>query len=245
MRKTGIRLTHPPRLYQLCGRVAPWLGGVSALVLLAGWVWGFGFSPADYQQGDSYRIIYLHVPAAMWSMGIYALMAVAAFIGVVWQMKMANLALAAMAPVGAVFTFVALVTGAAWGKPMWGTWWVWDARLTSELVLLFLYVGAIALWHAFDDRRLAGRAAGIVVLIGVVNLPIVHYSVEWWNTLHQGSTNMQQSIDPAMRTPLRLAIIGYLLLFITLALMRMRNLILLMEKRRPWVSELILKRGRR
>lgn len=124
---------------------------------------------------------------------------------------------------------------------MWGTRWVWDARLTSELVLLFLYVGAIALWHAFDDRRLAGRAAAILVLIGVVNLPIVHYSVEWWNTLHQGSTNMQQSIAPAMRAPLRMAIIGYLLLFITLALMRMRNLILLMEKRRPWVSELILK----
>jgi heme exporter protein C len=177
MRKTGIQLTNPPRLYQLCGRVAPWLGGASALVLIAGWVWGFGFAPADYQQGESYRIIYLHVPAAMWSMGIYALMAAAAFIGVVWQMKMANLALAAMAPVGAVFTFVALVTGSAWGKPMWGTWWVWDARLTSELVLLFLYVGAIALWHAFDDRRLAGRAAAILVLIGVVNLPIVHYSV--------------------------------------------------------------------
>lgn len=176
--------------------------------------------------------------------GIYASMAVAAFIGLVWQMKMANLALAAMAPIGAVFTFIALVTGSAWGKPMWGTWWVWDARLTSELVLLFLYVGAIALWHAFDDRRLAGRAAGILVLIGVVNLPIIHYSVEWWNTLHQGSTRMQQSIDPAMRTPLRLAIVGYLLLFVTLALMRMRNLILMMEKRRPWVSELILKRGR-
>ncbi len=131
------------------------------------------------------RIIYLHVPAAIWSMGIYASMAVAAFIGLVWQMKMANLAVAAMAPIGAVFTFIALVTGSAWGKPMWGTWWVWDARLTSELVLLFLYVGVIALWHAFDDRRLAGRAAGILVLIGVVNLPIIHYSVEWWNTLHQ------------------------------------------------------------
>lgn len=143
--------------------------------------------------------------------------------------EMANLALAAMAPIGAVFTFIALVTGSAWGKPMWGTRWVWDARLTSELVLLFLYVGAIALWHAFDDRRLAGRAAGILVLIGVVNLPIIHYSVEWWNTLHQGSTRMQQSIDPAMRTPLRLAIVGYLLLFVTLALMRMRNLILMME----------------
>ena len=132
----------------------------------------------------------------------------------------------------------------AWGKPMWGTWWVWDARLTSELVLLFLYVGVIALWYAFDDRRLAGRAAGILVLIGVVNLPIIHYSVEWWNTLHQGSTRMQQSIDPAMRSPLRWSIFG-LLLSATLTLMRMRNLILLMEKRRPWVSELILKRGRK
>ncbi|ESC35797.1 heme exporter protein C, partial [Salmonella enterica subsp. enterica serovar Agona str. SA-2] len=146
---------------------------------------------------------------------------------------------------GAVYTFIALVTGAAWGKPMWGTWWVWDARLTSELVLLFLYAGVIALWHAFDDRKMAGRAAGILVLVGVVNLPVIHYSVEWWNTLHQGSTRMQQSIDPAMRSPLRWAIAGYLLLFMTLALMRMRNLILLMEKRRPWVSELILKRGHR
>ena len=244
MWKTLHQLAMPPRLYQICGWFIPWLAIASAVVLITGWVWGFGFAPADYQQGQSYRIIYLHVPAAIWSMGIYASMAVAAFIGLVWQMKMANLALAAMAPIGAVFTFIALVTGSAWGKPMWGTWWVWDARLTSELVLLFLYVGAIALWHAFDDRRLAGRAAGILVLIGVVNLPIIHYSVEWWNTLHQGSTRMQQSIDSAMRTPLRLAIVGYLLLFVTLALMRMRNLILMMEKRRPWVSELILKRGR-
>ncbi|SUG85899.1 heme exporter protein C [Salmonella enterica subsp. enterica] len=125
------------------------------------------------------------------------------FTGLVWQMKMASLAVAAMAPVGAVYTFIALVTGAAWGKPMWGTWWVWDARLTSELVLLFLYAGVIALWHAFDDRKMAGRAAGILVLVGVVNLPVIHYSVEWWNTLHQGSTQMQQSIDPAMRSPLR------------------------------------------
>ena len=156
-----------------------------------------------------------------------------------------SMAVAAMAPIGAVFTFIALVTGSAWGKPMWGTWWVWDARLTSELVLLFLYVGVIALWHAFDDRRLAGRAAGILVLIGVVNLPVIHYSVEWWNTLHQGSTRMQQSIDPAMRSPLRWSIFGFLLLSATLTLMRMRNLILLMEKRRPRVSELILKRGRK
>ncbi len=237
MWKTLHQLAIPPRLYQICGWFIPWLAIASVVVLTVGWIWGFGFAPADYQQGNSYRIIYLHVPAAIWSMGIYASMAVAAFIGLVWQMKMANLAVAAMAPIGAVFTFIALVTGSAWGKPMWGTWWVWDARLTSELVLLFLYVGVIALWHAFDDRRLAGRAAGILVLIGVVNLPIIHYSVEWWNTLHQGSTRMQQSIDPAMRSPLRWSIFGFLLLSATLTLMRMRNLILLMEKKTPSVGE--------
>ena len=239
------QLAIPERLYTLCGRWLPWLAMLSALLLIVGLGWGFIYAPADYQQGESYRIMYVHVPAAMWSMGIYAMMALAAFIGLVWQMKMADLTLIALAPVGAGYTLIALVTGAAWGKPMWGTWWVWDARLTSELVLLFLYVGVIALWHAFDDRRLAGRAAGILVLIGVVNLPIIHYSVEWWNTLHQGSTRMQQSIDPAMRSPLRWSIFGFLLLSATLTLMRMRNLILLMEKRRPWVSELILKRGRK
>lgn len=245
MWKTLHQLAAPPRLYQICGRLVPWLAAAGIIVLATGWVRGFGFAPADYQQGEGYRIMYLHVPAAIWSMGIYAAMAVAAFTGLVWQMKMASLAVAAMAPVGAVYTFIALVTGAAWGKPMWGTWWVWDARLTSELVLLFLYAGVIALWHAFDDRKMAGRAAGILVLVGVVNLPVIHYSVEWWNTLHKGSTRMKQSIDPAMRSPLRWAIAGYLLLFMTLSLMRMRNLILLMEKRRPWVSELILKRGHR
>lgn len=202
---------------------------------------GFGFAPADYQQGESYRIMYLHVPAATWSMGLYLAMAVAAFVGVVWQIKMADLAIAALAPVGAVCTLVALVSGAAWGKPMWGTWWIWDARLTSELVLLFLYAGVIALWHAFDDRRLAGRAAGILVLVGVVNLPIIHYSVYWWNTLHQGSTNLQQTIDPSMRLPLRICIFAFLTLSVTLTLMRLRNLILQLERRRPWVVALVNK----
>jgi len=158
-------------------------------------------------------------------------------------MKMANLALAAMAPVGAVFTFVALVTGSAWGKPMWGTWWVWDARLTSELVLLFLYVGIIALYNAFDDRRLAGRAAAILVLVGVVNLPIIHFSVEWWNTLHQASTKMQKTIDPAMRLPLRIMMLGFMSLFVTLSLMRLRNLILVQQRRAPWVAALLNKGG--
>ncbi|WP_145476305.1 heme ABC transporter permease [Yersinia similis] len=234
----------PERLYQLCGRFIPWFGGGAIICLALGWVWGLGFAPSDYQQGDSFRIMYLHVPAAIWSMGIYMSMAIAAFVGLIWQIKMSDNLVAAMAPVGAVLTFIALVTGSAWGKPMWGTWWIWDARLTSELVLLFLYLGVIALYNAFDDRKLAGRAAGILVLVGVVNLPIIHFSVVWWNTLHQGSTNMQQSIDPSMRSPLRWAILGFLLCFITLTLMRLRNLILQQERHRPWVTALLRKEPR-
>ena len=239
MWKALHQLAIPERLYGLCGRCIPWLTALSALLLAVGLVWGFVYAPADYQQGQSYRIMYLHVPAAMWSMGVYLAMAVAAFVGLVWQMKMADLTVAALAPVGAACTAIALVSGAAWGKPMWGTWWIWDARLTSELVLLFLYSGIIALWHAFDDRRLAGRAVGILVLVGVVNLPVIHYSVIWWNTLHQGSTNMQQSIDPSMRLPLRICILAFLSLVATLTLMRLRNLILLQERRRPWVQALV------
>jgi len=238
------QLARPERLYHVCGYFIPWLGLAGAACLLIGWVWGFGFAPPDYQQGESYRIMYIHVPAAMWSMGIYSAMAVAAFIGLVWQMKMSELAMAAMAPVGAVFTFIALVTGSAWGKPMWGTWWVWDARLTSELVLLFLYLGAIALYNSFDDRRTAGRAAGILVLVGVVNIPIIHYSVQWWNTLHQGSTDMGKTIDPSMRYPLFWSIFGYLFFFMTLTLMRLRNLILNQERLRPWVAGLLNKERR-
>ncbi|EGT5709681.1 heme ABC transporter permease [Cronobacter dublinensis subsp. dublinensis] len=234
----------PERLYGLCRRLTPWFAWLSAVTLATGCIWGFVFAPPDYQQGDSYRIMYLHVPAAMGSMGIYAAMAMAAFVGLVWQHKAADLAVMAMAPVGAVYTFIALVTGSAWGKPMWGTWWIWDARLTSELVLLFLYAGVIALWHAFDDRRLAGRAASVLVLVGVVNLPIIHYSVEWWNTLHQGSTNMQQSIDPSMGAPLRWNIAGFACLFITLTLMRLGNLVLFQERHRPWVAAVLNRSGR-
>lgn len=239
MWKALHQLAIPERLYGLCGRCIPWLTALSALLLAVGLVWGFVYAPADYQQGQSYRIMYLHVPAAMWSMGVYLAMAVAAFVGLVWQMKMADLTVAALAPVGAACTAIALVSGAAWGKPMWGTWWIWDARLTSELVLLFLYMGVIALYQSFDDRRTAGRAAGILILVGVVNLPIIHFSVQWWNTLHQGSSGiLQQAIAPSMRTPLRWAILGYLLLFVTLTLMRLRNLILYTERHRPWVANL-------
>ncbi|UNA35702.1 cytochrome c biogenesis protein CcsA [Klebsiella variicola subsp. variicola] len=185
--------------------------------------------------------MYLHVPAAMWSMGLYLAMAVAAFVGVVWQIKMADLAIAALAPVGAVCTLVALVSGAAWGKPMWGTWWIWDARLTSELVLLFLYAGVIALWHAFDDRRLAGRAAGSSSWSGWSICPSFITRSTGGTPLHQGSTNLQQTIDPSMRLPLRICIFAFLMLSVTLTLMRLRNLILQLERRRPWVVALVNK----
>lgn len=236
--------SNPERLYCLSGKLIPLFAVIGIVLLSVGWVWGFGFAPADYQQGDSFRIIYIHVPAAIWSMATYAFMAVAAFVGLIWQSRPANMLAAAMAPVGATFTFIALTTGAIWGKPMWGTWWVWDARLTSELVLFFLYVGAIALYNSFDDRKVAAKAAGILVLVGVVNLPIIHYSVEWWNTLHQGSTKGFQTIAPAMRTPLRWAIYGYMFFFITLTLMRLRNLILEADAKRSWVDSLINKGGK-
>jgi len=212
----------------------------AAGALLLGWGWGFGFAPADYQQGNSFRIMYLHVPAAMWSMGIYAAMAIAAFTGLVWQLKMADLAAAAMAPVGAAFTFIALITGSAWGKPMWGTWWIWDARLTSELVLLFLYMGAMTLWLAFDDRRTAGRAAGILILVGVVNLPIIHFSVQWWNTLHQGATftlTEKPAMPADMWLPLLCTALGFYCFFGAVLLMRMRLEVLKREARASWVKE--------
>lgn len=231
----------PELAYQLCGKWLPWFSMLAFLCLSVGTVWGLAFAPADYQQGDSFRIIYIHVPAAMWSMGIYLSMAVASFIGLVWQVRLADMAAAAMAPIGAVITLIALVTGSVWGKPMWGTWWVWDARLTSELILLFLYLGVIALSHAFDDQKSAAKAASVLAIVGVVNLPIIHFSVEWWNTLHQGATITKferPSIANDMLWPLLLNIVGFASLFGTLAVLRLRNEILRHERHRPWVTVL-------
>lgn len=219
-----------------------WLMPLAVVVLLLGTVWGLGFTPADYQQGDSYRIIHVHVPAAIWSMGVYAWMAVAAFIALVWQVKTAQWAIGAMAPIGAVYTLIALFTGAAWGKPMWGTWWVWDARLTSELILLFLFLGVMALQNAFTDRQTGDKAASVLAVVGVVNLPIIHYSVEWWNTLHQGATITKfakPSMDPSMLWPLLICILGFALLFGALTCLRLRTAILQHEAHRPWVRQYV------
>ncbi len=236
----------PEKSYQLAGTLLPWFMVVSAITFVVGTVWGLVFAPADYQQGDSFRIIYIHVPAAMMAMGAYSTMAIAAFIALVWQIRLAEMTVAATAPVGAVFTFIALFTGAAWGKPMWGAWWVWDARLTSELILLFVYLGIIALYNAFSDKVLAGRAAAILTLVGVINLPIIHYSVVWWNTLHQGATISKfekPSMAPEMLWPLLIMIIAFAAFLGTLTLMRFRNEILARESHRPWVTLLIENRN--
>ena len=236
----------PERTYRLCGQLLPWVSIIAFLLVLTGTIWGLAFAPSDYQQGDSYRIIYWHVPSAIWSMGVYMSMAIASFIGLVWQLRLADMAAAAMAPIGAVFTFITLISGSFWGKPMWGTWWVWDARLTSELILLFLYFGVIALYNAFDDHKTASKASGILTLVGAINIPIIHYSVYWWNTLHQGngliSFTGKQVISPLMLWPLMINIIGFGFLFGALMLVRYRTEIMARESHRPWVRELI-KRG--
>lgn len=232
----------PETQYRICQRLIPFLGIASLLVLMIAMIWGLAFAPADYQQGNSFRIMYIHVPAAIWSMGIYASMAIAALVALVWQIKQANIAMVAMAPIGAVFTFLALVTGAVWGKPTWGTWWVWDARLTSELILLFLYFGVIALYSAFQDKSIGAKAAGILSIVGVVNLPIIHFSVQWWNTLHQGAsiTKFEKpSIATEMLIPLLLAILGFMLLSVYLTVVRYRNALLSAEKKRAWVQTLV------
>ncbi|AYA63577.1 heme ABC transporter permease [Alteromonas sp. RKMC-009] len=231
----------PERAYQLCNTLLPWFSVAAVINLLCGTVWGLLFAPQDYQQGDSFRIIYIHVPSAMLSMSTYVAMAVAALVGMVWQWRTAYMAMIAMAPVGAAMTFIALLTGAAWGKPMWGAWWVWDARLTSELILLFLYFGVIALYTAFEDKQQAGKAAGVMALVGVVNIPVIHYSVEWWNTLHQGSTITKfdkPSIAPEMLWPLLINLAGFALFIAAVTTMRMKTEILRREMHRPWVQDI-------
>ncbi|MCG3737168.1 heme ABC transporter permease [Vibrio cincinnatiensis] len=228
-------------VYQLCGKFLPWFSIMALLCLVIGTVWGLAFAPSDYQQGNSFRIIYIHVPSAIMSMGVYLSMAIAAFIGLVWQVRVSDMAALAMAPIGAVFTFIALITGAIWGKPMWGAWWVWDARLTSELILLFLYLGVIALYQAFDDPKMAAKSAGILAIVGVINLPIIHFSVEWWNTLHQGATITKfakPSISSNMLWPLLISILGFAFFFAALTLIRLRNEIIQRERHRPWVIQL-------
>jgi heme exporter protein C len=235
------RLASPPSFYRFAERLAPWLGAASALLLLYAWYAGLVLVPADYQQKDAFRIIYVHVPAAAVSLSLYTLMAVAGAVALIWRMKLAECVLIATAPVGASFTAVALITGMLWGKPMWGTYWVWDARLTAELVLLFLYLGVIGLHQAFDDPRAAARACGLLAIVGLINVPIVHYSVEWWNSLHQGSTILKfgkPSMSAEMAKPLYAALLGTVLFCGHAILRRTQNEVLRRERNTAWVRAL-------
>lgn len=235
------QLSSPRYFYTLAGRFAIWFGVACALLLVAGLYLGLVVAPPDYQQGESYRIIFIHVPAAWMSLFIYVVMAISAAIGLIWRIKLAEVIAISSAPIGASFTFLALATGSLWGKPMWGTWWVWDGRLTSELLLLFLYLGVIALYNAVEDKRTAARAVAILAIVGVINIPIIHYSVEWWNTLHQGPTVTKfaaPSIHWTMLVPLLIMAVAFKLYYATVVLMRSRCEVLERERNSRWVREL-------
>jgi len=221
----------------------PWLGFFTAILFFAGLYEALFLAPPDYQQGQSYRIMFVHVPSAWMSMFVYVFMTFLSGIYLIWNIKLADVMARSSAALGASFTFLALVTGSLWGKPMWGAWWVWDARLTSELILLFLYLGYIALVSAIDDTRTAGRAGSLLVIVGVVNIPIIHYSVEWWNTLHQGPTVTKMdkpSIHMSMLIPLLLMASAFQMYFFTVVLMRARTELLHRERRSDWIKELTL-----
>ena len=231
----------PPHFYRIAGKWIPWLNWVFMLLLFAGLYGGLILAPPDYQQGDSYRIIFVHVPAAWMSLFIYVVMAVCGAVIIVWRMKLAEVVLITSAPIGASFTFLALITGSLWGKPMWGTYWVWDARLTSELILLFLYLGVIGLHNAIEDRRTAARAVAILALVGVVNIPIIHYSVEWWHSLHQGPTVTKfdkPSIHWSMLLPLLLMALAFQVYYALALFHRCRAELLRRERNSKWVEEL-------
>jgi len=240
------RMGSPKWFYEITGRWIPWFAAAAVLLITIGTIWGLAFAPADYQQGNSFRIIYIHVPAAILAQSIFFAMAIAGGIGLIWKMKVADMVAKSCAPVGATMTFIALFTGAVWGKPTWGAWWVWDARLTSMLILLFLYFGVIALQSAFDSKQSAARASAILSLVGVVNIPIIKYSVEWWNTLHQPATfklTEKPAMPAEMWMPLLVMVIGFYCFFAVILMMRTRNEILEREKRTQWVQGLLSNKG--
>lgn len=235
------RLASPPVFYRVAGGLMPWCLALALLGGAIGLGWGLLYAPADYLQGESVRILYVHVPSAWMSLTIWAAMAGAALVALVWRTKVAEVLAVAAAPVGAAFTAITLLTGALWGRPTWGTYWVWDARLTSELVLLFLYLGVIGLHRAIEDPRRAARAASVLILIGLVNLPIIRYSVEWWSTLHQpASVRLTgSSIHPSMLWPLLVMAVATKFYFLWAWLARARVMLLATESHKQWVRELL------
>jgi len=219
---------NPARFMRIAEKLLPWVAGAAVLSIAAGLYQGLLTSPADYQQGETVRIMYVHVPSAWMAMFCYTMLAVASASFLIWKHPLADVAAQAAAPIGAGFTAMALITGALWGQPMWGTWWVWDARLTSVLILFFLYLGYIALVNAFDEPERGARAGAILALVGVVNVPIIKFSVDWWNTLHQPASLTRldaPAIDPAMLSPLLLMALGFQLYFVVVLIIRMRAIL--------------------
>ncbi|BBB22553.1 heme exporter membrane protein CcmC [Abyssogena phaseoliformis symbiont OG214] len=236
----------PKNFYQISQKIIPWFLFPFIVLTLVGLYWGLIVAPIDYQQGESYRIMFIHVPAAWMSMFIYLVLAISGGIGLIWQIKLAYVVAKVSAPIGAAFTFLALVTGAVWGKPMWGTWWVWDARLTSELILLFLYLAYMSLNNAFDNPKTASKASSVLAIVGLINLPIIHYSVKWWNTLHQGasvSVNKVAVQDADMLIALLLMGMAFKFLYGALMLMRARDEVLVTEQNSSWVKKVIMEHG--
>jgi heme exporter protein C len=236
------KLASPPYVYGTAAALAPWFLGLAAIAIGYGLVDGLVFAPPDYQQGDAFRIIYVHVPSAWLSLFAYVGMALAAAIALIWRIKMGYAVAAASAPIGASFTLLALVTGSLWGRPMWGTFWAWDPRLTSELILLFLYVGVMSLRSAFEDPARGDRAAALLALVGVVNVPIIHFSVVWWNSLHQGATVARfgkPTMAASMLWPLLSMALGFMLFYGAVLCMRLQGEVLNRERQAKWVAEAI------
>jgi heme exporter protein C len=234
------RLGSPRHIFGLASRLTPWFAWAAAAAIVGGLYGGLVLAPPDYQQGDDFRIIYVHAPSAWMSLMVYTTMAVSAGVGLIWRIKVSNAIASSCAPIGASFTFAALVTGSLWGERMWGTYWEWDPRLTSELILLFLYLGYMGLRSAMDEMQRADRASAVLAVVGVVNVPIIHYSVLWWNSLHQAPSVMQlakPTMPPVMLIPLLLMLLGFTLLFVALLLVRLRAEILNRERAASWIRE--------
>src|SRR5437879_4567745 len=237
-----FKYSSPQSFFPLAGKLAFWFGALALVVCAAGLYIGFFRAPTDAQQGEAYRIIFIHVPAAWMSMFLYLVMAFWAGLGLAFNTRLSGMMASAIAPTGALFTFLALWTGSLWGKPMWGTWWIWDARLTSELILFFLYMAAIALRAAYGERQQTPQIISILVLVGFLDIPIIHYSVNWWNTLHQGATLSQfavPSIAPSMLYPLLTMLLAFFSYFFSQLFRRARSAVLFSERRTEWVKQIV------
>jgi heme exporter protein C len=236
------RLGSPRWFYQKTGRWLPWLGAITTLLLVVGLTWGLAFAPQDARQGNSFRIIYLHVPASVLALAGYYIMAISGAVGLIWKIKLSYMVMHSAAPLGAALTFVALFTGAVWGKPTWGTYWVWDARITSMLILLFLYLGVLALRHAYTSIESANKSSAILSLVGMVNIPIIYKSVDWWQTLHQPATiklTGAPSMHPDMFAPLLVMIVGFYCFYALVLILNTRTQLLERERKASWVKELV------